>query len=72
MNSDETHRSAKPTIEEQRLALDERRLELDRSFARKWLPTLATVMVGLVATIFGYVQQQVAVEATERTTPFWS
>lgn len=67
MNADENSTITKASVDEQRLALDERRLELDRSFARKWLPTLATVMVGLVATIFGYVQQRLAAESTERT-----
>ncbi len=67
MNADDKSAGAKASLDEQRLALDERRLELDRSFARKWLPTLATVMVGLVATIFGYVQQRLAAESTERT-----
>lgn len=67
MKAEQENASATPTVEEKRLALDEHRLELDRSFARKWLPTLATVMVGLVAAIFGYVQQRIAAESTERT-----
>ncbi len=54
------------SIEERRLLLDEQRLLLDNSFARKWLPTLATLMVGLIAAMFSYVQQQNAVQATER------
>ena len=66
MTSEDRNAAAKASLDEQRLALDERRLELDRSFARKWLPTLATVMVGLVATVFGYVQQQLAAASTER------
>jgi hypothetical protein len=37
------------SIEERRLRLDEKRLLLDNTFARKWLPTLATLMVGLIA-----------------------
>jgi hypothetical protein len=53
-------------IEERRLRLDENRLLLDNSFARKWLPTLVTLMVGLIAAIFGYVQQQYAIQVTER------
>lgn len=63
MNSD----TSKPDIEERRLSLDQKKFELDNSFARKWLPTLATVMVGLIATFFGFVQQRMAVESTERT-----
>lgn len=66
MNPEDAKASAKASVEEQRLALDERRLELDRSFARKWLPTLATLMIGLIATIFGYVQQQLSAASTER------
>lgn len=44
------------SIEERRLLLDEQRLLLDNSFARKWLPTLVTLMVGLIAGMFSYVQ----------------
>jgi hypothetical protein len=46
--------------------LEERRLALESSFARKWLPTGATLMVGLIAGMFGYVQQQSSLQATER------
>ena len=53
-------------IEERRLLIDEGRLRLENSFARKWLPTLATLMVGLIAAMFSYVQQQNAIQATER------
>jgi hypothetical protein len=55
-----------PTLEERRLRLEELRLALEHSFARKWLPTLATIMVGLIAGMFGYVQQHAATEETER------
>jgi hypothetical protein len=54
------------SIEERRLLIDENRLRLDNSFARKWLPTLVTLMVGLIAAMFSYVQQQNAIQATER------
>jgi hypothetical protein len=54
------------TVEERRLGLDEKRLLLDTSFARKWLPTLVTLMVGLIAGMFSFVQQQNAIQATER------
>src|SRR5579859_7691560 len=47
-------------IEERRLRLDEKRLLLDNTVAKKWLPTLATLMVGLIAGMFGYVQQQMS------------
>ena len=55
-----------PTFEERRLRLEEMRLALDHSFARKWLPTLATLMVGLIAAMFSYVQQQNSLEETKR------
>jgi len=54
-------------VEERRLRIEEKRLLLDNSFARKWLPTLVTLMVGLIAAMFSYVQQQNAIQATERT-----
>lgn len=54
------------TLEERRLRLDEMRLDLDHSFARKWLPTLATLMVGVIAAMFSYVQQQASIEETKR------
>jgi hypothetical protein len=53
-------------LDERRLALEERRLALEGSFARKWLPTTATLMVGVIAGVFGYVQQQGELQATER------
>jgi len=55
-----------PSLEERRFALDKQRLGLDNSFARKWLPTLVTLMVGLIAGMFSYVQQQESLQATER------
>jgi hypothetical protein len=45
-----------PSMEERRFTLDEERLRLDSSFARKWLPTLGTLVVGLWAAVFGWVQ----------------
>jgi hypothetical protein len=54
------------SLEERKLLVDERRLFLDSSFARKWLPTLATVVAGLIAAIFGYVEKQHSVEQTIR------
>ena len=55
------------TFEEHRLRLEETRLALDNSFARKWLPTLATLMVGVIAAMFSYIQQQASIEETNRT-----
>jgi hypothetical protein len=54
------------SFDERRLRIDEKRFFLDNSFARKWLPTLATLMVGLIAGMFSYVQQQNSIQATER------
>src|SRR5262245_43026423 len=45
-----------PSMEERRFKLDEERLRLESSFARKWLPTLGTLVVGLWAGVFGFVQ----------------
>lgn len=55
-----------PTPEERRLRLEETRLALENSFAKKWLPTLATVIIGLIAGMFGYVQHQGSIEETKR------
>jgi hypothetical protein len=54
------------TIEERRIRLDERRLHLESSFARKWLPALVTLMAGLIAAMFGYFQQRIAADANEK------
>ena len=64
MNQSDQQPSA---IEERRFKLDEERLRLESSFARKWLPTLATMMVGFVAAVFGYVEHHKTLETTERT-----
>jgi hypothetical protein len=58
--------SSRPALEERKLELDERRFQLENSFARKWLPTVGTIVIGFVATVFGYVQSQNASQATER------
>src|SRR5437764_15285821 len=42
------------------------RLTLEHSVARKWVPALATLMVGLIAAMFSYVQQQNSLEETKR------
>lgn len=63
---DENSAREQQSVDERRLTLEARRVELEGSFARKWLPTIATIMVAFVATVFGYVQQQNASEATER------
>src|SRR5262249_19779821 len=43
-------------LERDRLRLEEMRFELDRSFARKWWPTMATLMAGLIGAMFSYAQ----------------
>ena len=55
-----------PSVEERRLALETQRVALEGSFARKWLPTIATVVIGSSAALLGYVQNKVSNEATER------
>ena len=55
-----------PSVEERRIKVDEERLSLDKSFARKWFPTLVTLVVGFIAAVFGYVQHTNTTEATER------
>lgn len=52
--------------DERHLRIEEQRLALDRSFARKWLPTLVTLTVGAVAAIFGFVEHQGSIEETKR------
>lgn len=44
------------SIEEKRLQLDEKKFLLESSFAKKWWPTLATFMAGLIAVGFDYLQ----------------
>ncbi len=66
MEDGEQNGTSHPTPEERRLRLEERRLDLDHSFAKKWLPTLATLVVGLIAAMFSYVQQQASIEETKR------
>jgi hypothetical protein len=60
----------KASIEDRRLSLEEKRFRLHSSFARKWLPTIATAMVGLIASGFGFMQHlnsiASAAQATER------
>jgi hypothetical protein len=58
--------SPPPSIEQERLKLDHERLKLDTSFARKWFPTLVTLVVGFIAAIFGYVQHLSTKEVTEK------
>ena len=62
METSERGEGSQLTLEEQRFRLEKRRLDLDHSFARKWLPT----MVGVIAGMFGYVQQQASIEETKR------
>jgi hypothetical protein len=56
------------TIEERRIRLDEQRLNLESSFARKWLPALVTLMAGLIAAMIGIFQQRIAADASERAS----
>lgn len=53
-------------LQERRLDLEERRMDLEHSFAKKWLPTLATIIVGVIAGIFGYVQKNASIQETRR------
>lgn len=62
LRNEENH--SQLSIEERRLRLDEIRLLQDNSFAKKWLPMLVTLMVGLIAGMFSWVQQQKALQAT--------
>jgi hypothetical protein len=66
MDTSEKGVDPQPSLEERRLRLEEGRLALDHSFARKWLPTVATITVGLIAGMFSYVQQQDSSEQTAR------
>lgn len=66
MESRNENNDSQHPVEERRLRLDEERLLLEKSFSRKWLPAFVTLMVGLIAGMFSYVQQQNAIEATER------
>jgi hypothetical protein len=54
-------------VDERRLRIEEKKAALESSFARKWLPAMATVTVGLIAGMFGYVQQHASLEQTVRT-----
>jgi hypothetical protein len=65
-NENDAHPSLTP--EERHLRLEEQRVKLDQSFAKKWLPTLAVLTVAFVAGIFGYVQQSINAGATDRAT----
>jgi len=44
---DPENKSVAPA-EERRLLLEQKRFELDSSFARKWLPILVTLIAGLI------------------------
>jgi hypothetical protein len=66
MATDTPSTESKETIESRRLALDEQRLALESSFARKWLPALGTAMVGLIAAGFGFIQHLNALAATRQ------
>ena len=55
------------TIEERRLSLEEKRLALENSFAKKWFPALAAVTAPLIIAIIGYFQHLDSRQVTERT-----
>jgi hypothetical protein len=66
MASTDQKPSSSIPVDERRLAIEEQRLALERSFARKWLPTLATAVIGGSAALLGYVQNKISNDATER------
>ncbi len=66
--SEEKKDNSSMTHEEKRIRLEEQRVQLEQSFAKKWLPTLAVLTVAFVAGIFGYVQQKINAGATDRAT----
>lgn len=66
MNSSTKEKISQRTIEEKRIQLEEKRLLLEDSFAKKWLPALATLMVGIVAGLISWTQQHSANQMTER------
>jgi hypothetical protein len=68
METSERRTDPQPSLEDRRLLLEEGKLALDSSFARKWLPTIATVTVGLIAGMFSIVQQHAANQQTERAS----
>jgi hypothetical protein len=67
MDSRSEDNNSQLPVEERRLRIDEKRFNLDNSFARKRLPTLVTLMAGVIAGMFSYVQQQNSIQVTERT-----
>lgn len=56
-----------PSIDERRLDIDTQRLRLESSFARKWLPTVATAVIGFSAALLGFIQNKISNDATERS-----
>jgi hypothetical protein len=60
--------STPASLEARRLEVDERRLELENSFARKWFPTLATMIAGVVAALFSFgVTERARIDARTAT-----
>jgi hypothetical protein len=60
--------STPASLEARRLELDEKRLELENSFARKWFPTLATMIAGVVATLLSFgVTERARIDARTAT-----
>lgn len=54
------------SFEERRIVLDEQRLALDNSFARKWWPTVATLVAAAIGGLFAWVQTYQAAQETQR------
>lgn len=54
------------SFEERRILVDEKRLALDNSFARKWWPTVATLVAAAIGGLFAWVQTNQATQETKR------
>ena len=71
MSSEDSDGSTAPTplTPDERMAkVEELRLELEKSFAKKWFPTIVALTVAFVAGVFGFIQQQLTVGATTQAT----
>lgn len=65
MNSENSRVNNSSGIEERKLNLEEKKLALESSFARKWLPAMATAVVSLIAVMFGFIQNEANRMVTE-------
>lgn len=69
MQHDNEAPASPSSLEERRLRLEERRLSHEESFPKKWLPTIVTLSLGVVAACFSYVQHANAeLDARERNS----